>query len=113
MTYEDFWERSPALVKAYREAERIKIENTNTFEWLQGKYFYDALQVALANFSAGMSGKTGKNNYPQAPHRITPKTEEEIKAEKQRKLDAYRQELLAFKSGFEARQKENRHGRNG
>ena len=71
MTYEDYWEREPRLVKAYREAERIKIENQNTFEWLQGKYFFDALCVALNN-----SFSKRKLDYPEKPHRITPMTEE-------------------------------------
>lgn len=111
MTYEDYWERSPRLVKAYRDAERIKIENKNTFEWLQGKYFYDALCVALSNFSSGLAGKMGKANYPEKPHRITPMTEEEKEEEKKRKLEAYKAELLAWQTAFNNRKKEQDNGR--
>lgn len=106
MTYEDFWLRSPSLVKAYRKAERLKIDNDNTFEWLQGKYFFDAISVALANFSAGMANKVAKNKYTEKPYRIFPMTEEEIEADKKRKLEAYRAELQAYASAFNARKKE-------
>lgn len=111
MTYEDYWERSPRLVKFYRQAEKINIENRNTFEWLQGKYFFDALCVALSNFSSGLAGKTSKAKYPDKPQRITPLTEEEERAEKEKKLEAYKAELLAWQTAFNARHKEsNKHG---
>lgn len=110
MTYEDYWEREPRLVKAYREAERIKIENQNTFEWLQGKYFFDALCVALSNFSAGLGGKQGKQNYPDKPHRITPMTEEEIEEDKKRKLEAYKAYLTAWQTAFNNKHKEQSNG---
>ena len=105
MTYEDYWEREPRLVKAYREAERIKIENQNTFEWLQGKYFFDALCVALSNFFS-----KSKNNYPDKPHRITPMTEEEIEEDKKRKLEAYKAYLTAWQTAFNNKHKEQSNG---
>lgn len=105
MTYEDYWEREPRLVKAYREAERIKIENQNTFEWLQGKYFFDALCVALSN-----SFSKSKAKYPEKPHRITPMTKEEIEEDKKRKLEAYKAELIAWQTAFNNKHKEQNNG---
>lgn len=110
MTYEDYWERSPRIVKAYREAERIKIENKNTFEWLQGKYFFDALCVALSNFSSGLAGKTSKANYPDKPHRITPMTEEEKMEENKKKLEAYKAYLLSWQTAFNAKKGREKNG---
>lgn len=106
MSYEDYWEREPKLVKAYREAEKIRIENKNTFEWLEGKYFFDALCVALSNFSAGLAGKIGKANYPEKPYRLTPMTEEEKEAERQKKLEAYKAYLLSWQTAFNNKHKE-------
>ena len=105
MTYEDYWEREPRLVKAYREAERIKIENQNSFEWLQGKYFFDALCVALFN---SFSKSTAK--YPEKPYRVTPMTEEEIEEDKKKKLEAYKAYLTAWQTAFNNKHKEQSNG---
>lgn len=98
----------PRLVKAYREAEKLKLESKNAFEWLQGRYFFDALSVALSNFSAGMANKVGKANYHEKPIRIFPMTEEEKEAERKKKLEAYRAELIAWQTAFNARKKEKK-----
>ena len=108
MTYEEYWEKEPKLVKAYRDAEKLKLESKNAFEWLQGRYFFDALSIALSNFSAGLANKQAKNTYPEKPLRIFPMTEAEKEEEKRKKLEAYKAELIAWQTAFNNRNKEKK-----
>lgn len=43
MTYDQFWNDDPTLVKAFRKAEEIKTTKANQMAWLQGRYIYDAI----------------------------------------------------------------------
>lgn len=43
MTYEQFWEQDVWLVKAYREAFRLKQELREQDLWVQGAYIYEAI----------------------------------------------------------------------
>lgn len=110
MTYEQFYNDDPLLVRAYHKAEKLRTENKNTFEWLQGLYFYEALTVGLSKFSAGLAGKQSKAEYRKEPIRITPKTEKEIKEEKRKALEAYIESLKQFQRDFDRRQKERENG---
>jgi len=43
MTYDEFYNGDPNLVRAYRKAFKTKLENRNMEMWLQGAYIYDAI----------------------------------------------------------------------
>ena len=43
MTYDQFWNQDVCLVKAYREASKIKRDLRNQDLWLQGAYIYEAI----------------------------------------------------------------------
>ena len=105
MSYQEFWQSSPSLTRAYYEAEKIRTQKQSEMQWLQGRYFYDALSAALSNFSAGLAGKHGKAEYLKKPFRVIPKTKEEIEAENKRKLEAYIEELKMYKLRFDANKK--------
>lgn len=106
MSYHEFWHCSPALTRAYYKAEQLRTQRESEYQWLQGRYIYDALCAALSNFSAGLGGKVGKAQYTKEPFRLTPKSEEEIEAENRRKLEAYIEELKMYKVSFDAKKKE-------
>ena len=75
MTYEQYWYGTPFMVKVFEQAQRIKLQEQNTFLWLQGKYFYDALNSSL---SYALGSKTSKKiKYPEKPYDVLPKTKEE------------------------------------
>lgn len=105
MSYDEFWFGSPIRVKYYYRAEQIKAQKQSELQWLQGFYFYDALTAALSNFSSGLGGKKGQADYRKEPIRVTPKTKEELEAEKQRKLQAYIESLKQYKANFDAKHK--------
>lgn len=43
MTYDQFWNQDVELVKAYRDADKIKRDLQNQDLWLQGAYIYEAI----------------------------------------------------------------------
>ena len=83
MPYELFWNGEPILVKAYREAHRLRNEQRNQELWAQGLYNHKAFKAVIEAFSYGMAGgKGGKpSNYPSEP---IPFTENEQKAATER-----------------------------
>ena len=48
MPAEEYWDGDSGLVKGYRRAQELRLEQENHRLWLQGMYFYEALSVALA-----------------------------------------------------------------
>lgn len=108
MTYDEFWFGSPMKVKYYYRAEQIKAQKQSELQWLQGLYFYDALNAALSNFSSGLAGKIGKAEYRKEPIRVTPKTKDELEAERKRKMQAYIDSLKQYKANFDAKHKEQK-----
>ena len=90
MSASEYWEDDPWLTVGYRQADILLRQQKSNDMWLQGRYFFDALQVEFANILS-KKGRP-KEHYPEEPYRVTPMTEEEkqIKAERERKkLIAY------------------------
>ena len=96
MTVEQYWEGDPYLTVIYRDVEIRRIRETNEFLWLQGRYFYEAVDTVIHNSFSKKGAKA--QEYPKEPYRITPLTEKEKKdkaeAERQkaiRSLNAWKQ----------------------
>ena len=49
MSSAEYWTGDPVLARYYREAYKLKQEQSDSAAWLQGLYFYEALNVALSN----------------------------------------------------------------
>ena len=62
MPSQEYWDGEPRLVKAYREAYKIKQDEDNAKAWLQGMYNFIGVATALNN---GFSNK--KERYPDRP----------------------------------------------
>lgn len=83
MTPHMYWHEDCTLVKAYREADRIKLKRMNEEQWLQGRYFYDALLCASPMFVA--FAKNAKPiPYPDTPYAIDEDSKKEIEAKKEK-----------------------------
>lgn len=65
MTYDQYWYGDPQMARAFYEAEKLRQERTNSEAWLQGIYFYQALNATVGN----MFRKTGTKaaEYPAKP----------------------------------------------
>lgn len=75
----EFWNDDPDLLWAYRSSYMQKLEmeaeKINYVAWLNGLYVYEGVSIALSYL--------GKSNakYPEKPHDMKIKTEEEKKIE--------------------------------
>lgn len=86
MTYEQFWYGDPDLVKYYREAHDIRIEEQNAMMHLQGHYVYMAIGD-FVEFYAMAQRPRPRNAYPKKPYPIT--------ARQKRKDDLDKEEAIA------------------
>ena len=84
MTEEQFWDKSPQLAVAYREAYKLRRKLENEQAWLQGMYFFNAVSVAVGNAMAKKGAK--RLTYLERPIDIFPLTERE---KKQREQEEY------------------------
>ena len=90
MTYEQFWEGDPTLVKYYRKAAEIKNERKNQELWLQGMYIYEALCDVAPILHAMARKGTKARPYSEQPYAIS---------EKQRRRDAEEKERMVADKG--------------
>ena len=94
MTPDEYWHGSPELTQAYRAAYKIRREEENWKCWLQGLYFYHALNVALSNVLGG------NEEYTAKPFKIFPPTKEEIEEQNEKEAEALYKTLTAFAERF-------------
>lgn len=88
MTYEQYWDASPHLVCAYRQADAYKQDRYSQEAWLQGLYIYNAFGAVISNAFGGKGSK--KAEYFREPIRFREKTKAEIAQEAEQK----RQEII-------------------
>lgn len=85
MTYDEYWNKSPSLVRAYRKAWQMKREQKNYEMWMQGMYIYNALLcVAPVMRTSFGGGKVEPGKYPDRPYPMSEKEAQEREAEKDR-----------------------------
>lgn len=113
MSYQDFWDGDPDMVRFYRDKHRHEMERRNTELWLQGAYVYEAILSAMPAFNF-----FGKKRKP-VPYRDEPmpltggekKKSEDRKAEKQ--LNAGKQFVEAWAAAVNASRKKKEEQTNG
>ena len=86
MTYEQYWDGDPMLVKYYREAEELRNEKKNQELWLQGMYVYEAIADLTPVLHAFAKKGAKPQPYPTTPYPITKKQHERIKLEKEKQM---------------------------
>ena len=94
MTYDQFWYGDPCMAKAYYECQRIKNKRKNEEMWVNGIYTLHALNVALNN-----AFNKHKIQYLAKPLDIYPKTEAEVEAERNEKINKVIRWLDSLKTG--------------
>lgn len=60
MTYDQFWNQDVELVRAYREANKIRRDLKNQDMWMQGAYIYEAILDAAPVLRFSFSKKPPK-----------------------------------------------------
>lgn len=94
MTYEQYWNGEPSLVKYYRQAEELRLKKQNQMLWLQGMYIYDALCDVAPVLHAFAASGTKPQPYPGYPYAITKQEMEEKEARE--KEEARKKALQSF-----------------
>ena len=89
MTPAEYWDGPPSLVRYYREAHRLKVEEDNQRAWIQGLYFKAALDASLSSIF-GKGSRKGK--YLEKPLELFPKSEKE----KERDAEKERQKAVEY-----------------
>lgn len=86
MSYREFWEMDPTLVRAYRKAKELRDDEKNQELWLQGMYIYEALcDVAPILRAFGKKGQK-PHKYPEKPYTISEKARRKEQRAKDKKV---------------------------
>ena len=91
MTYDQFWYGDPWIAKTFREYYLLKRKVENENMWIQGSYFYSALQAVIST----AFGKK-REKYVTQPLDIFPKT----KAEKDAEIRQKKYKLIRYLSSL-------------
>jgi uncharacterized protein YqcC (DUF446 family) len=81
MSYDLYWYGEPSAVKAFREAEEMRVDRMNYEAWLQGLYIYHGIG-ALSPILNSMSKKKKADEYMKEPLVITQRQRDQKEREK-------------------------------
>ena len=76
MSYDQYWNGDPELVKAYRKAAEITADRKNQELWLQGMYIYEALCCVSPVLRAFAKKNTKPVPYPKEPYAVNQRQKE-------------------------------------
>ncbi len=86
MTYEQFWNDDPYLVRFYRKAEELRMEKQNQALWLQGMYFYEAICDVSPILHAFAKKGTTPAPYAKEPYPLNNKQIKRAEKDKDREV---------------------------
>jgi hypothetical protein len=99
MTYNEYWNEDPTIVKFYRECDKLKNKRIDEQLWMQGMYIYEALCDVSPILHAFSKGGTKPLPYSDRPY--SQKNEKiENKIDKVDKKKQKENELLIAKLHF-------------
>lgn len=99
MTTDEFWNASPFLAKAYREAHKLRQRQLNEYAWLQGLYIYNAVGAVIGKALGSKAKK--KTEYMKEPVDLGLKTEAEKREEVEREREKIIASLTAWKKAWD------------
>ena len=102
MTRREFMKSKPIELVSYGLAYKMQEKKKDEDMWRQGFYVYKAFETVMAHFSAGLSGRKCKAEYPQEPFSFA-KQSNDKDIQKQREL--FVAGLMAMQSNFELEKK--------
>ena len=85
MSYELYWYGEPNLVKAYREADELRVDRMNYEAWLQGLYVYQAVGALYPVFNPFSKQKKAEE-YLKEPIVITERARNQKAMEESNKM---------------------------
>ena len=94
MTYEQYWFGDPLMVRAFFKAEKLRQQRVNEEAWLQGIYFYRALDATVGNIMRKQG--TTPSEYPKQPFNISDEEREETRAQREKREEQEEAYALAY-----------------
>lgn len=85
MSYELYWYGEPNLVKAFREADELRVDRMNYKAWLQGLYVYQAVGALYPVFNPFSKQKKAEE-YLKEPIVITERARNQKAMEESNKM---------------------------
>lgn len=76
MPSREYWEEDCWLARAYREADRIRMQRANEQAWLQGAYIYDVM-TRLYSIYNPFAKRHKAEPYPERPYDFGARAERE------------------------------------
>ena len=103
MTYEQYWDGDVSAHRAYRKADRLRMNDANQLAWLQGAYFYEALMDAAPAIKAFC--KQRAHPYRKEPYDIDAAEKKRREEREQRKrYNRIKEKVAAFAKAFNDKQ---------
>jgi len=103
MSEEEFWHSNPRKMKphveAFNMAKKQKAEEQNSYNYMLGRYFVDALLCTVGNMLGGKGSK--KFEYPEEPYQLFKEEPKEITKEEAMEDAMSFFNALAIRSGKE------------
>jgi hypothetical protein len=108
MPYEVYWHGDPKLAKAYREADKLRLQRENQRLWLQGAYIYNIMVSVAPTYNS--LKPHDPLPYMEHPIPITEKEVEEIEKQIDPKYVAEYKRIKGFRANPVAVFKDSRCG---
>lgn len=105
MSPSDYWEGDCALVKAYREADRLRQERANMEAWLQGMYIYEAVACLSPILQAFAPKGTRAKPYRDKPYELFASSKKTDEDRMRDGIDWMEQFAKSFNKKFERRKR--------
>ena len=103
MSYYDFWDGDPEIVKYYHEKYKIERDRKNKELWLQGLYIYEAILDSAPTLNP-LSKDKKAIPYRNAPIPLTDQEREEREEEeKKRKMEEGIKAMMQLTNTFNKR----------
>lgn len=97
MSYKQFWYSDCWLVKAYRDAHKLRTKRDNEQAWLIGRYVYDAVCAVSPLLHAFAKNGTTAHPYLERPY---PSSMEEVR---EREIAKLKDAAAGFRAFVEAK----------
>ncbi len=85
MSGSDYWDGDATLVKAYKKAAELKLEQENSKLWLQGAYIYEAFGRIAPLLHPFPGGDVKAQPYLEQPYALTEQAAKKQQEEKERR----------------------------
>lgn len=108
MSYDEYWHGEAELVRYYKQAHDLQLEEKNLVAYLQGVYVRSAISDFIEFFGMGAKHPKVGKNYPKEPVPVTKRAKREAELKKENDVANYY--IRLFRGEEEAQKGETSRG---